>query len=88
MEMNVRDDQKLVEIWLTNAEKIDPVLREGLKEIYAKYKTKKYMVAVFESGKGDLYENTRDLLLFNRRGPVKIYAQNCLQARLSEVSRQ
>ena len=47
MEMNVRDDQKLVEIWLTNAEKIDPVLREGLKEIYAKYKTKKYMVAVF-----------------------------------------
>ena len=29
MEMNVRDDQKLVEIWLTNAEKIDPVLREG-----------------------------------------------------------
>ena len=66
MEMNVRDDQKLVEIWLTNAEKIDPVLREGLKEIYAKYKTKKYMVAVFESGKGDLYENTRDLLLFNR----------------------
>ena len=58
MEMNVRDDQKLVEIWLTNAEKIDPVLREGLKEIYAKYKTKKYMVAVFESGKGDLYENT------------------------------
>lgn len=40
MEMNVRDDKKLVEIWLTNAEKIDPVLREGLKEIYAKYKAK------------------------------------------------
>ena len=67
MEMNVRDDHKLVEIWLTNAEKIDPVLREGLKEIYAKYKAKKYMVAVFESGKGNLYENTRDLLLYNRR---------------------
>ena len=67
MEMNVRDDKKLVEIWLTNAEKIDPVLREGLKEIYAKYKAKKYMVAVFESGKGNLYENTRDLLLYNRR---------------------
>lgn len=67
MEMNVRDDKKLVEIWLTNAEKIDPVLREGLKEIYAKYKAKKYMVAVFESGKGNLYENMRDLLLYNRR---------------------
>ena len=67
MEMNVKDDRKLVEIWLTNAEKIDPVLREGLKEIYAKYKAEKYMVAVFESGRGNLYENTRDLLLYNRR---------------------
>ena len=77
MEMNVRDDQKLVEIWLTNAEKVDPVLREGLKEIYAKYKTKKYMVAVLQSGQGDLYENTRDLLLFNRRRA----AERAVQAR-------
>ena len=75
MEMNVRDDHKLVEIWLTNAEKIDPVLREGLKEIYAKYKAKKYMVAVFESGKGHLYENTRDLLLFNRRRSAETVQQ-------------
>ena len=80
MEMNVRDDQKLVEIWLTNAEKIDPVLREGLKEIYAKYKTKKYMVAVFESGKGDLYENTRDLLLFNRRRSAEKAVQQAKKA--------
>lgn len=80
MEMNVRDDQKLVEIWLTNAEKIDPVLREGLKEIYAKYKTKKYMVAVFESGKGDLYENTRDLLLFNRRRSAEKTVQQAKKA--------
>ena len=81
MEMNVRDDQKLVEIWLTNAEKIDPVLREGLKEIYAKYKTKKYMVAVFESGKGDLYENTRDLLLFNRRRSAEKTVQQAKKQR-------
>lgn len=67
MEMNVRDNKKIVEIWLNNAEKADPVLREGLKEIYTKYKAKKYMVAVFESGKGDLYENTLALLLYNRR---------------------
>lgn len=73
--MNVRDDRKLVEIWLTNAEKIDPVLRAGLKEIYAKYKARKYMVAVFESGKGDLYENTRDLLLYNRRRSAEMAVQ-------------
>ena len=61
------DNQKLVEIWLTNAEKVEPALQEILKEIYAKYKAKKYLVAVFESGTGNLYQNTRDLLLFNRR---------------------
>ena len=67
MEMIVRDDRKLVEIWLTNAEKNDPNVREGLKDIYDKYKNTKYTVAVFQSGKSDLYENTRDLLLYNRR---------------------
>jgi len=35
--MIVRDDRKLVEIWLTNAEKNDPNVREGLKDIYDKY---------------------------------------------------
>ena len=85
MEMNVRDDQKLVEIWLTNAEKIDPVLREGLKEIYAKYKTKKYMVAVF--GKGDLYENMRDLLLFNRRRSAEKAVQQAKKQRAVGMER-
>ena len=60
--------------------KLTPVLREGLKEIYAKYKTKKYMVAVFESGKGDLYENTRDLLLFNRRRSAEKAVQQAKKA--------
>ena len=67
MEMNVRDDKQLVEIWLTNAEKKDLALREGLKDIYDKYKKKKYLVAVFESGEKDLYQGTLDLLAYNKR---------------------
>ncbi len=67
LEMNVRDDKKMVEIWLTNAEENDLTLRNGLKALYAECAAKKYMVAVFQSGKRDLYESTRDLLLFNRR---------------------
>ena len=67
MEMAVKDERKLVEIWLTNAEKADPVLRAGLQNIYDKFKKKKYLVAVFESGNGDLYAQTRDLLLYNRQ---------------------
>ena len=67
MELTVKDERKLVEIWLTNAEKSDPVLRAGLQNIYDKFKKKKYVVAVFESGNGDIYEQTRDLLLYNRQ---------------------
>lgn len=66
MEINIRDCDKIVEIWLTNAEKCDTLLKESLKPIYAAYKSKKYTVAVFESGEGDLFESTRDLLLHNR----------------------
>ena len=87
MEMNVRDQQKFVEIWLTNAEKIDTVLREGLKEIYARYQTKKYMVAVFESGKGNLYENMRDLLLFNRRRSAEKAVQQAKKQRAAGMER-
>ena len=38
--MNVRDEQQMVEIWLTNAEKKDLELRAGLKDIYDNYKKK------------------------------------------------
>ena len=41
LEIHVRDDRGLVEIWLSNAEKKDPSLREGLKGIYDKYKKRK-----------------------------------------------
>ena len=67
MEMHVRDEQQLVEIWLTKAEKKDLELRAGLKDIYDNYKKKKYLVAVYESGDKDLYENVRDLLVYNKR---------------------
>ena len=75
MEMNVRDDKQLVEIWLTKAEKNDTVLRESLKPIYAKYKKKKYMVVVFESGEKDLYRGTLDLLAYNKRRTAELEVQ-------------
>ena len=67
MEIRVRDDRHLVEVWLSNAEKKDTSLREGLKRLYAEYKKKKYLVAVFESGEGDLYSSTLELLAYNKR---------------------
>lgn len=67
MEINVRQEQRLIEIWLTNAEKTDAKLCDALKEIYAEYHKKKYLVAVYQSGKHDLYQNTLALLVYNKK---------------------
>ena len=75
MQMNVNEEKKLVMIWLTNAEKKDSALRERLKDIYAKYKKKKYLVAVFESGEKDLYQGTLDLLAYNKRRCAQLEVQ-------------
>lgn len=67
MEMNVRDDVQIVEIWLSNAEKKDKQIRDSLQVLFDKYKKKKYMVAVFESGEKDLCQGTLELLAYNRK---------------------
>jgi len=75
LEICVRDENRLVEIWLTNAEKQDEGLREKLKPIYERYKAKKYLVAVFESGDRPLADATSDLLCYNRRRMAQREAQ-------------
>ena len=75
MEVYVRDDMKLVTVWLTRAEQEDLALRERLKDLYADYKAKKYMVAQFHSGTEDLNQGTRDLLIFNRKRIEEIALQ-------------
>ncbi len=67
MEINVRDESRIVEIWLTNAEKRNTQLREQLKPLYKEYKEKNYLVAVFESGERDLGDAASDLLCYNRK---------------------
>ena len=67
MEITVRDDLELVEVWLTNEEKQNEALREKLKLLYREYKEKKYLVAVFQSGERDLADATSDLLCYNRK---------------------
>lgn len=65
MELEVKDQQKRVNIWLTHAESQDPTVQESLKPIYQEYKAKKYLVAVFSSGTEDLKSLTCDLLRYN-----------------------
>ena len=67
MRMEIRDQNKIVELWLTREEKEDAAFQESLKPIYQQYKAQNYLVAVFLSGEEELYQQTRDLLLYNRR---------------------
>jgi hypothetical protein len=67
MEIKICDKRRIVEVWLTNAEKSDSAVQERLKTIYEEYKAKKYIVAVFQSGDGDLHEYTSALLRYNRK---------------------
>ena len=85
MELNVRDKTGIVEVWMTNAEKNDPVIRENLKPLYAEYKKKKYFVAVFESGEKDLYQGTLDLLAYNKRRCAELEVQREKKKRASLV---
>jgi len=81
MEINIRDDRKIVEVWLTNAEKNDHELREKLKPFYRNWAAKKYLVAVFLSGELDLMEGTCALLHSN----CKLFAKRAAkQLRVEE----
>ena len=42
LEINVNDDRKIVEIWLSHSEQADAALREQLRPIYQEYNGKKY----------------------------------------------
>ena len=66
LELEVKDKQKRVNIWLTHAESQDPAFMESLKPIYREYKARKYLVAVFASGTENLKSLTCDLLRYNR----------------------
>ena len=65
MEVNIHQEDKIVEAWLTHAESQDAELRNSLKPYYKQFKENGYWVAVFHSGKGDLVSGTAELLKQN-----------------------
>ena len=71
MEMEISEKDRIVYYWLTNEEKEDTKLRESLKPQYDEWSKKGYKVCVFLSGKGDLLELTKDLLVHNKHVMAK-----------------
>ena len=67
MEINVHEDNKTVEIWLTKDEAVDETVRESLRPLYRRCKEAKYTATVFLSGELDLCEETGALLCRTRK---------------------
>lgn len=67
MRMEIKEHSKVVELWLTRDETNDQQFLDSLKPLYRQYQAQHYLVAVFYSGAEDLYQQTRELLLYNRR---------------------
>ena len=76
MEVNVRKEDKIVEVWLTRAESKDVALQKSLDPYYKLFKEHGYTVAVFHSGKGDLIAGTAELLRQNMRDVARAVARN------------
>lgn len=65
MEMNVSEDKRVVEIWLTNQEQADDNISEFVQNTADKYIGEKYKVAVFMSGDSDLFGCMEGLIEHN-----------------------
>lgn len=66
MEIHVRENEKLIEVWLTSQEREKPEIKERMTEIYRQGKERRCLVAVFLSGREELGGLTSALLRHNR----------------------
>ena len=62
----MRENEKLIEVWLTSQEQEDAKCKGKLEEIYSLGKEKRCLVAVFLSGQEELSDLTSALLRHNR----------------------
>ena len=82
-----RDDQKkMIQIWLTKAESQDEALRERLAPLYTEKKKKKYIVAVYHSGKENLFECTLALLVYNKKRCAELAVQRAREQKTTAVA--
>lgn len=75
MEVSINDQAQIVEVWLTNADQADLQVMQEVQTLRSNYRGTKYMVIEYRSGQGDLYAQTRDLLLHNRIALAKQQVQ-------------
>ena len=75
LQIDVLDDKKIVAVWLTRAERNDESVMARLRSLRSEYKAKKYTVAEYHSGSGDLHTSVLDLLAYNKRHAAELQVQ-------------
>lgn len=64
MSIDIKDNNSIL-IWLTNTDQTNPMTQQIISAIKNYYADTKIKVVIFNSGKGDLIENTKRLLSQN-----------------------
>ena len=67
LQIDVLDNKKIVAVWLTRAEDANEAVRARIDGLCREYRPRKYQVAVYKSGSGDLHTSVLDLLAYNKR---------------------
>lgn len=83
MILEVCEKEKLALYWLSNEEKEDKEFRNSLKPQYREWKNKGYKVACFLSGKDDIVESTKELLIHNK----EVLAEQSVKKRTKDRER-
>ena len=66
MEINIKEQDKILEVWMTKEEKQEKELQMSLMQVFEVYKARKFIIAVYFSGVDNLSENTANLLCRNK----------------------
>lgn len=72
MKVEVSQQDKLATVWLAQSERDNPSVRTQLEALCEDCKSKKYTVAIFQSGTRNLLSQTSGLLCYNRRRSAEI----------------
>lgn len=87
LQIDVLDDKKIVAVWLTRAERNDESVMARLRSLRSEYKAKKYTVAEYHSGSGDLHTSVLDLLTYNKRRIAELDTQREKAAKAKHTER-
>lgn len=70
MKYSIDENKRLATVYCTHADQGSEEQQQKLKRFIAECKDRKIFVCVFNSGDGDLLENTKELLAYNYQNAV------------------